>query len=107
MLTHSHLDLLKFESELMNICDLILAGHTHNGLVPNKLESIISPNTGLYTKGKLFPRNIRGSFSANQKNIIVNGGITKISDNKPRLIKKLTKSLYPGEIDLIKLNSQK
>lgn len=107
MLTHSHLDLLKTECQLLKYCDLILAGHTHNGLVPNFLESFISPNKGLFTKGKLFQNNIRGTFIENDQTFIVNGGITKISDNKPKLIKKITKSWYPSEIDLIKINTKK
>lgn len=107
MLTHSHLDLLKIESKLLQKCDLILSGHTHNGLVPNFLENFISPNKGLFTKGKLFPDNIRGAFIENNQTVIVNGGITKISDSHSKLVKKLTKSLYPAEIDLINIKKDK
>lgn len=102
-LTHSHLDILKLQLEFFKNIDLILAGHTHNGLVPNFLENIFPKNLGIYTKGKLFPNNVRGMIENDNQIIIVNGGITKISDSHSNTIKTLTKSLYPSEIDLINI----
>lgn len=102
-LTHSHLDILKLQLEFFKNIDLILAGHTHNGLVPNFLENIFPKNMGIYTGGKLFQNNIRGMIKNDNQTIIVNGGITKISDSHSSTIKKLTKSLYPGEFDLINI----
>ena len=102
-LTHSHLDILKLQIEFLKNFDLILAGHTHNGLVPSFLENIFPKNMGIYAKGQLFPNNIRGLIENDKQTIIVNGGITKISDSHSSTIKKLTKSLYPGEIDLINI----
>ena len=102
-LTHSHLDLLKLQIEFLRNFDLILAGHTHNGLVPNFLENIFPSNLGIYTGGRLFPNNIRGLIENDKQTLIINGGITKISDSHSSTIKKLTKSFYPGEIDLINI----
>ncbi len=106
-LTHSHLDLLKLNLEFFKAIDLILAGHTHNGLIPRQLENIFEPNTGIITKKKLFINDIRGVIDKdNFPSIIVNGGITKISDSHSKLIKSLSKNLYTGEIDLIKIKKK-
>lgn len=102
-LTHSHLDLLKLEVEFLKKLDLILAGHTHNGLVPNFLEKYFPKNLGIFTCNKFFQNDIRGIMTNNDQTIIVNGGITKISDSHSETLKKLTKSIFPGEIDLINI----
>lgn len=103
LLTHSHLDLLKTKCEQLKQMDLILAGHTHNALVPNFLENIFPKNRGLITANHFFPKFTRGDISNKGQSIIINGGITKISDAHSPLIKTLTKKWYPGEIDLITL----
>ena len=105
-LTHSHIDLLKLEMEFLDNLDLILAGHTHNGLVPNCLEGVFPKNLGIFTCNKYFQNDIRGMITNCNQTLIVNGGITKISDSHPKIIKKLTKSLYPGEIDLINIQKK-
>lgn len=103
-LTHSHLDLLKLQIKLLQSMDLILAGHTHNGLVPNFLEGIFPENRGIITAKKLFQRNTRGYIENEDQILIVNGGITKISKSHSTLLGMLNR-LYPGEIDIIKVKS--
>jgi len=105
-LTHSHLDLMRLEIEFLNSLDLILAGHTHNGLVPNWLEPIFPKTRSIITSQKLFQNQTRGLIKNNQQNIIVNGGMTKISDSHSKFIKNLTNSWYPSEIDLIKVKKK-
>ena len=104
LLTHSHLDFLKLEKDILKVYDLILAGHTHNGLVPNNLERFFQKNQGFITHKKFFLDNIRGMIEVNNTPpIIVNGGITKIGESHSQVIKTLTKPLFKGEIDYIKI----
>lgn len=104
LLTHSHLDFLKLEKDILKVYDLILAGHTHNGLVPNNLERFFRKNQGFVAHKKFFPDNIRGMIKvSNTPPIIVNGGITKIGESHSQIIKTLTKPLFKGEIDYIKI----
>ena len=103
LLTHSHLDILKTKCEELKQIDLMLAGHTHNALVPNFLEEVFPKHLGIITANKFFPKFTRGDISNKGMSIIINGGITKISDAHSPIIKKLTKNFYPGEIDSITL----
>ena len=104
LLTHSHIDFLKLEKDILKVYDLILAGHTHNGLVPNNLERFFRKNQGFVAHKKFFPDNIRGMIEVNNTPpIIVNGGITKIGESHSQIIKTLTKPLFKGEIDYIKI----
>ena len=104
LLTHSHIDFLKLEKDILKVYDLILAGHTHNGLVPNNLERFFRKNQGFVAHKKFFPDNIRGMIKvSNTPPIIVNGGITKIGESHSQIIKTLTKPLFKGEIDYIKI----
>ena len=58
---------------------MILSGHTHNGMVPKALEPIFN-NHGLISPAKKwFPKNVRGRFEAKNTDIIISGGITKLS----------------------------
>ena len=75
-------------------------------MVPNNLENLFK-NRSIITGGKLFKNNTIGHFKQNNQEIIVNGGITKISDSHSPIIKKLTKNIYPSEIDIIKLKQLK
>ena len=104
LLTHSHLDFLKLEKDILKVYDLILAGHTHNGLVPNNLERFFQKNQGFITHKKFFLDNIRGMIEVNNTpRIIVSGGTTKIGESHSQVIKTLTKPLFKGEIDYIKI----
>jgi hypothetical protein len=100
LLTHSHLDLLKLEKDLFEMVDLILSGQTHNGLIPDFLENVF-PNTT-----SIFFKNTKENIINDKPQIIVNGGITKISDSHSTIIKSLTKSLYKKEIDIINIKNE-
>lgn len=74
--------------------DLLLSGHTHNGMVPNLLEKIIPKNYGIIAPNKkLFPKLARGKIEKYLKNhkitIIINGGITKLSLKSSKLLSDL------------------
>ena len=107
LLTHSHLDLLKLKKELLENIDMILSGHTHNGLVPPFLERVFPPNTSIMTGNKFFQKDTRGEFIHDKKVFIVNGGVTKISQFYPKIIQKTAKNIYPGELDIIKIKTLK
>lgn len=59
--------------------DMILSGHTHNGMIPKLLEPI-AKNRGLISPTKrLFPKKVRGRFQIQNTEVIISGGITKLS----------------------------
>ncbi len=107
-LTHSHLDLLNLELDFLKTVDLILAGHTHNAVVPHLLEPIYPKNRGLYVNGKIFPDNTRGHIKEANQNIIVTGGLTKISSiHFNSFIRDISKIVYPAEITTVKVKGCK
>lgn len=59
--------------------DMILSGHTHNGMIPRLLEPL-AKNRGLISPAKkLFPKKVRGRIQLNHTDVIISGGITKLS----------------------------
>lgn len=59
--------------------DISLSGHTHNGLVPRILEPIFK-NRGIVSPTKKdFPKLVRGRFKYNETEVIISGGVTKLS----------------------------
>ncbi|MEG1705857.1 MAG: metallophosphoesterase [Clostridia bacterium] len=81
LLIHTPKDLLKDkiynEIKSFNKIDLILAGHTHGGLMPNNIKGhcgIISPGK------KILPRDVRGCLIRNNTNLIISSGIIRLSD---------------------------
>lgn len=108
LLSHSPVRLLnKFlleEIELMKKIDLILAGHTHNGIVPHFMDNLIPYNKGLNFKFEVVD-NIRNTKECKGVKMVINGGITKIDKYKPKLIKTL-RPLYPAEIDIVKIKTK-
>lgn len=73
--------------------DLFLCGHMHEGMVPPILDDVIRSNYGLIAPSKfLFPKNARGTIQTEYgQYIIISGGITKISEESPKI-------LHPGNI---------
>lgn len=72
--TPVHFDSKKFTSTIANF-DLVLAGHTHNGLMPH----FIKGTNGLITPSKkLFAKNVRNSFKNNNVIVIISGGVVKL-----------------------------
>lgn len=92
LLAHNPIYLVKdkvFDNSKIKDCDLILSGHNHDGIITflmPKNTSLISP------KKKLFLKNGRGRIVKNKTNIIITGGITKLS-NCSGSISKLNKFL--------------
>ncbi|MBQ8218863.1 MAG: metallophosphoesterase [Bacilli bacterium] len=92
MLIHSPIKLIDNNVlEKLHDYDLLLSGHTHNGMVPNILEKIIPDNYGIIAPNKkLFPRLARGKMEKYIKNhkitIIINGGVTKLSLKSSKLL---------------------
>ncbi len=85
--------------------DLILSGHTHNGMVPGILKSLFPKNKGLIAPNKtLFPEIAKGKIEVNQDNkkitIIINGAITKLSSKSSKILSKLN-IVYPISINKI------
>lgn len=81
--------------------DLILSGHTHGGMLPNKLNvhfGIISPGK------RLFPRNIRGIFNKKGVTHIISNGLMKFS-NSAKILNKIT-GLYALDISYINIKKE-
>ena len=106
LLTHSHLGLLSLDKNILKPFDLVLSGHTHNGMVPNFLEKFIDQDKALYTGKEFFKPNMRGQIVNDHQIYVINGGITKISNSRSDILKSLSR-FYPGEIDFVKIKSLK
>ena len=77
LLVHSPINFETEKIKAINKFDLVLTGHTHNGLTPHFIPGnfgLIAPNHGLFVK------NARNSFTSGKGKVIINGGITKISN---------------------------
>ena len=96
LLTHSPLAFMDFTLLDDTSFDLLLAGHTHNGMLPLNLPG----NFGLIAPYKtLFPKKIRGILRNHEKMIIINGGVTKLS-KKTKFLHYLN-FLFPVSLDEI------
>ena len=61
--------------------NLILCGHTHNGLVPRWLYWLFRGTLGFVgPNNRLFPKVAKGKIKNGNTTIIINGGITKFSE---------------------------
>lgn len=83
----SHDDVLKILHEY----DLILSGHTHNGMVPDILNFIFKGNVGIISPYKnFFPEVAKGKIEKDINNkkitIIINGAYTKLSKKSGRIL---------------------
>lgn len=59
--------------------DMVLSGHTHNGMIPKVLEKVVK-NRGLISPAKKwFPKRVRGRLQIKNIDVIISGGITKLS----------------------------
>ncbi len=76
LLFHSPINFDKNKVQKVNNFDLVLTGHTHNGITPH----FIPGNYGVVgPSGKLFLKNARNSFKSGKSTVIISGGITKLS----------------------------
>ena len=78
----------------LNCYDLILSGHTHNGMVPDYLEFLFKDNMGIIAPNKqLFPDIAKGKIVRNigkrELTIIINGGYTKLSNKSGNILSNL------------------
>ena len=74
--------------------NLILCGHTHNGMVPDILKIFFRGNSGLVAPGKgLFPKIAKGKIvipiDKHDVTIIINGAITKLSERSGKFFSRL------------------
>lgn len=92
LLAHSPIYLVKdqvFNNTSLNKYNLILCGHNHDGIITflmPKNTSLISP------KKKMFLKNGRGLVKKDKTNIVITGGVTKLSNCSGK-ISKLNKYL--------------
>ena len=74
--------------------DLILSGHTHNGMVPDILEFLFKGNIGIISPYKnFFPEVAKGKIEKDIDNkkitLIINGAYTKLSKKSGKILSKL------------------
>ena len=74
--------------------DLILSGHTHNGMVPDILEFLFKGNIGIISPYKnFFPAGAKGKIEKDIDNkkitLIINGAYTKLSKKSGKILSKL------------------
>lgn len=74
--------------------DLILSGHTHNGMVPDILEFLFKGNVGIISPYKnFFPEVAKGKIEKDIDNkiitLIINGAYTKLSKKSGKILSKL------------------
>ena len=107
-LIHSPISLLdKDVSNHLKKCDLILCGHMHNGLVFKWLDKLFKNNYGLVSPSKgLFPDMARGYKKVGDSNIIISGGVTKLSNSSGKVLRVLNR-IYPISINYIEIVNMK
>lgn len=107
-LIHSPICLLdKDVSNYFSKCDLILCGHMHNGLVFSWLDKLVKNNYGLVSPSKgLFPDMARGYKKIGNTNIIISGGVTKLSNSSGKILRTLNR-IYPISINYIEIFNMK
>lgn len=111
-LIHSPMKLI--DKDVLNLLkeyDLLLSGHTHNGMVPKILSKFFKKNQGIVAPNKrLFPEIARGKVEVNIFNktitLIINGGSTKLGEWSAKSLSKLN-FLYNIDINKIIITSKK
>ena len=105
-LIHSPISLTNDEVlKRLNSYDLILSGHTHNGMVPDFLEFLFKDNMGIIAPNKhLFPLVAKGKIEKNigkkTVTIIINGAYTKLSKKSGKILSNLN-FLYNKSVNKI------
>lgn len=96
LLSHSPINILNCD---LNV-NLILSGHMHNGLV---LPIIKKGNNGIVgPECTFFPKDCRGLINKNDINLIINGGVRKISNSSSKTLRILN-PIYKIHIDYIEI----
>lgn len=102
LLVHSPITMVKYKKEMKNM-DLILCGHTHNGLLPMFFSKNQQIHRGIISPTReWFLKNSRGIF-LEKPILIVNGGIVKFSKTA-HFLQKLD-FLYPSSMNVIEINA--
>lgn len=101
LLMHSPICLIDEEiRKKLESYDLILCGHTHNGLMPPILDELINNNIGLIGPHKtLFPKYARGIIK-NKNVLVISSAITKLSNNSAKFL-RIFNFIFPSGINVI------
>ena len=111
-LIHSPIMLVNKEvSDILKEYDLLLSGHTHDGMVPKILSKFLKKNQGIIAPNKrLFPEIARGKIEKHLQNkkltIIITGGITKLGEKSAKLLSKLN-FIYNIDINKIIITNKR
>lgn len=85
-----------------NKINLILSGHTHNGMLPNFLKT---NNVFITPCKRFFKKNARGHFKEENVDVVVTGGIIKLS--KTARLLHLFNFLFAMNLDYIIVSNNK
>lgn len=105
LLVHTPVYVLE-DLPILKDSDLILSGHMHNGMVHPLMECIWKSNNGIISPTKkFFPKAklSRGRVNKENKDLIISGGITKLSYSAPVFFHPFD-SLYPMNMEIININ---
>lgn len=95
----------KIKTYLNNKCNLVLCGHMHNGLVFRFIDKIIKNNYGFISPAKrLFPKLARGYKKIDNIDLIITGGITKLSNSSGHIL-RIFDRMYPISVNNICIKS--
>ena len=91
--------------------DLILCGHTHNGMIPKIMDKLFKKNTGIISPNKkMFPDIARGKIEQNifgkKITIIITGGITKLSQRAGKVFSQFN-FVYNIDINKVIITKRK
>lgn len=109
---HSPINLTdKSVLEKLSNFDLILSGHTHNGMVPDCLNFLFRGNMGIIAPRKnWFPKIAKGKIVIKNNNsnitIIINGAITKLSLQSGKIFSKFN-FVYNASVNKIILKKER
>lgn len=91
--------------------DLILSGHTHNGLVPHMIDKVIPGNIGLYAPSQgVLPKTTRGVYEVAGDGIAYDGFILPALRTLPEMGgagNAINKIVYPPALQLIRVEKKK
>lgn len=95
----------------LNNYDLILSGHTHNGMVPEFLNFVFKDNMGIIApNNKLFPEIAKGkivkSIGKKEITIIINGAYTKLSKKSGKILCNLN-FMYNKSVNKITIRKKR
>ena len=79
----------------------------HNGMIPRITDRLIRNNYGIISPGKHLNINpARGHIKTKYYDLIISGGVTKLSFHSSKLLSKLN-FIYPISINEIKIKGEK